>query len=130
MYLRFEVDEKDRRSGREKGVFAAMDFLLENESLYEYEHDMEKEIYAWFKKNLKVPKVQSSNSNYHTNPRAISWFKSSASQHIDKMRQYIQILESHDLKVKQLSTTRPGKIVYEDEHQIAAIPFNNTFRES
>ncbi len=128
MYLRFEIDEKDEMSGREKGIFIAMDILLENGSLYEYEQEIEKEIYAWFKKNLKVPKVQSSKSGYHAKPRSISWFKNSATEHIDKMRQYAQILEAHDMAVKQLTTERPGNIVYEDEHQIAAIPFNDTFK--
>ena len=128
MYLRFEIDEKDDVSGREKGIFMAMDILLEDGSLYEYEQDLEKELYSWFKKNLKVPKVQSSKSGYHAKPRSISWFKSSATEHIDKMRQYAQILESHDMSVKQFATDRPGNIVYEDEHQIAAIPFNDTFK--
>lgn len=128
MYLRFEIDEKDDISGREKGIFMAMDILLEDGALYEYEKELEKEIYAWFKKNLKVPKFQSSKSGYHAKPRSISWFKSSAKEHIDKMRQYAQILESHDLSVKQITTERPGNIVYEDAHQIAAIPFNDTFK--
>lgn len=130
MYLRFEVDEKDEVSGREKGIFIAMDMLLENGSLYEYEQEIEKEIYAWFKKNLKVPKVQSSKSGYHAKPRSISWFKSSATEHIAKIRQYALILETHDMTVKQMTTERPGNIVYEDEYQIAAIPFNDTFKQN
>ena len=128
MYLRFEVDEKDEVSGRAKGIFIAMDTLLENGSLYEYEQEIEKEVYAWFKRNLKVPKVQSSKSGYHAKPRSISWFKASAIEHIEKMRQYSQILESHDMSVNQITTERPGNIVYEDEYQIAAIPFNDTFK--
>jgi len=128
MYLRFEIDEKDDVSGREKGMFMAMDTLLVNGDLYTYEQELEKEIYAWFKKHLKVPKVQSSESGYYARPRSISWFKSSATEHIEKMRQYAQIIESHDIPVKQLSTDRPGNIVYEDEYQIAAIPFNDTFK--
>lgn len=128
MYLRFEIDEKDDVSGREKGIFMAMDILLENKALYGYERELEEELYGWFKKNLKVPKVQSSKSGYHAKSRSISWFKSTATEHIDKMRQYAQILESHDLAVRQLTTERPGNIVYEDEHQIAAIPFNDTFK--
>ena len=128
MYLRFEIDEKDDISGREKGIFMAMDILQENDSLYSYERELEDELYSWFKKNLKVPKVQSSGSGYHARPKSISWFKSSATKHIEKMREYAQILESHGLTVKQVTTDRPGNIVYEDEHQIAAIPFNDTFK--
>ena len=88
---------------------------------------LETEIYNWFKKNLSVPHVQSSSSNHYAKPKAISWFKDSAKDHIEKMRQYAQILESHDYPIKQLLTDRPGKVLYEDEFQIAAIPFGDTF---
>jgi len=41
------------------------------------------------------------------------------------MRQYGQILEAHDYPIKQLVTDRPGKILYEDKFQIAAVPFGD-----
>lgn len=113
----------------ERGIFIAMDALLESNALYGYERDLEKELYSWFKKNLKVPDVQSSKSGCHVKPRSISWFKSSATQHTGNMRQYSQILESHGVRVKQVATDRLGNIVYQDEHQIAAIPFNDTFKK-
>lgn len=127
MYLRFVVSQKDKESGRNMGVFMAMDALHEEKALYDYEIELEEEIYQWFKKNLKVPKVLSSSSNHYSKPSAISWFKSTAKVHIDKMRQYVQILEAHEVIVSQIMTERPGDIVYEDEYQIAAIPFKDTF---
>lgn len=127
MYLRFAVNQKDKESGRNMGVFMAMDLLHEETALYEYEIALEEESYQWFKKNLKVPKVLSSSSNHYSKPGAISWFKSTANVHIEKMRQYVQILEAHEVMVSQIMTDRPGDIVYEDEFQIAAIPFNDTF---
>ena len=75
-----------------------------------------------------IPKEQASTSNYYSKPNSISWFKTTASEHIEKMRQYIQILQSHNVTVNQVITERPGNIVYEDEHQIAAVPFNDTFK--
>ena len=128
MYVRFVVDKHDEVSGRSMGIFMAMDELLENGSLYEYEKELEDELYKWFKKNLKVPKAQSSKSNYHSKPMAISWFKDTANEHIDKMRQYAEILEAHQISVTQIVTERPGNVVYEDKQQIAAIPFNDTFK--
>lgn len=44
------------------------------------------------------------------------------------MREYAEILKSHGLEVKQLVTDNPGKIVYDDKYQIAAIPFKDTFK--
>ena len=129
MYIRFAIEQKDNESAQKMGVFMAMDMLYEKDKMYSYEQGMESELYNWFKKNLKVPKVQSGNSsNYYRKSGAISWFKSSAKEHIEKMRQYSQLLEAHDINVQQLTTTKPGVIVYEDPYQIAAIPFKDTFK--
>lgn len=128
MFLRFEIEEKDQDSGHKMGLFSAMGELVHDGVLYEYEIDLEKEIYSWFKENLKVPRVQASDSAYYAKPGAISWFKNSAIDHIDKMRQYAQILDAHGVSVLQVKTDRPGNIVYEDKYQIAAIPFNDTFK--
>ena len=128
MYLRFVVPENDEESGREMGVFTAGGILNDNGKLYDYEIKLRKQILTWFTNNLEVPDVQASESNYYAKPTAISWFKSSAATHISKMREYIEILKAHDIHVKQLVTERPGKIVYEDEYQVAAIPFKDTFK--
>ena len=128
MFLRFEIEETDLDSGRKMGLFSAMGELVQDGILYDYEIELEQEIYSWFKKNLKVPRVQASNSAYYSRPDAISWFKSSAVEHIDKMRQYAQLLDAHGVLVLQVKTERPGNIVYEDKYQIAAIPFNDTFK--
>jgi len=57
----------------------------------------------------------------------LACFINPAKEHIEKMRQYGQILEAHDYPIKQLVTDRPGKILYEDKFQIAAVPFGDTF---
>ncbi len=126
MYLRFVVFRMDETSQVEQGVFMAMDELRHGNVLYPYEIELEKELFKWFNKNLKVPGTITDKYGYGT--KAISWFKDSAYEHIDKMRSFVQILESHEYKIKQLKTNRPGKIIYEDDYQIAAVPFNDTFK--
>ena len=126
-YVRFVIEERDEDSHENKGLFVAMESLVENNELYAWETAQEKAIYQWFTKNLNAPHVQSSTSNYYAKPKAISWFKDSAKEHIEKMRQYGQILEAHDYPIKQLVTDRLGKILYEDKFQIAAVPFGDTF---
>lgn len=128
MYIRFVIPENDSKSGREMGLFTAGGILVDNGELFDYEIKHRKELMKWFSKNLEVPDAQGSQSNYYLKPNSISWFKSSASLHISKMREYSEILKSHDIIIKQLVTDRPGNIVYEDEFQIAAIPFKDTFR--
>ena len=128
MYLRFVVPENDENSGREMGIFSAGGILDDEGRLYDYESKIRNSILSWFSKNLDVPTVQASESNYYSNPNAISWFKASAIDHIAKMREYVEILKAHDAQVKQLVTERPGKILYEDEYQIAAVPYKDTFK--
>ena len=128
MYLRFVVTENDEDSGRQMGLFSAGGVLNDKGHLYDYEVQIRNNILSWFSENLEVPDVQASESNYYANPNTISWFKSTAIDHITKMREYAEILKAHDIQVKQLKTERPGKILYEDEYQVAAIPYKETFK--
>src|SRR5689334_20494220 len=126
MYIRFSVTERDDVSGIGRGLFTALGVLSNRGALLEHEIELYQSTLKWFEKNLAVPRVLAG-SNYHNSPGAVSWFRDSATQHIYHMRQLAQILESHDIAVTQFATTRPGKVEYEDEYQIAAIPFRDTF---
>ncbi len=126
MYLRLSVREKDNISGVGRGLFTAMGILNSKHVLLEYEAELYAETLRWFAKSLLVPKVLSG-GNHHNRPGAVSWFKDTATEHIYRMRQLAKILEAHGISVTQYATTRPGNIEYEDEYQIAAIPFRDTF---
>jgi hypothetical protein len=39
------------------------------------------------------------------------------------MRELAAFLDNKDVHVEELMTERPGYTVYEDEHQVAAVPF-------
>lgn len=122
-FIRFVIPNQDPSSQQKQGVFMAFSELIDEKSLYQWELDAHNDAQNWFRDNLLVPDVQSK----YEKPFAISWFKSTASEHIKKMRQLTEILTAHEYDVEQLVTTRPGKIVYEDRFQIAAIPFKDTF---
>ncbi len=126
-YIRFVIDKKDQDSGRQMGLFMAMRELKDQNELYDYEEELVTELHHWFDLYLEAPPVQASESRYYSTPMAISWFKSSAVDHISKMREFGQILEAHDVYVTELITQRPGKILYQDKYQIAAIPYKDTF---
>jgi hypothetical protein len=126
LYVRFSVASRDDVSGIGMGLFTAMGILRDKDVLVEYEIELYENTLRWFAKNLAVPRVLGG-SNFHNRPTAVSWFKDTAVEHIGRMRQLGQILESHDIAVTQFSTDRPGKVQYEDQYQIAAIPFRDTF---
>lgn len=128
MFIRFVVQKLDQDSQKQQGLFHAMNELLDDGALMDYESEHEKELHKWFKRNLKIPKSFSKSNKTHAKAVAISWFKDSAIKQIRKMHEYAQILESHDYAVMRLTTSRPGYVVYEDEHQVVAEPYNDTFR--
>ena len=126
MYIRFVIQTKDNDSGHRQGLFQALAELKQADILKEKDLCKYKEIYNWFRNNLKAPCRFSRSAKPHAKNVAISWFKDMANEHIAKMHSLRQILEDYGISVDVIRTNRPGYIVYEDRHQIAAEPFNDT----
>ena len=53
-YVRFVIEERDEDSHENKGLFVAMQTLVENNELYAWETAQEKAICQWFTKNLNA----------------------------------------------------------------------------
>jgi hypothetical protein len=126
MYIRFVVDKLDCDSGKRQGLFQTIDELFEKNLLHKYEEDIVKEIRKWFSNHLEKPDSFTRSSTPHAINKAISWFKPTAKEHIDKMRQLTAIIEGHGIHVHVIRTDRPGYVVYEDEYQITAEPYSET----
>jgi hypothetical protein len=126
MYLRFVIHKNDADSGRRQGLFQALAAMDEEGLLLPYEQSQYEDIYAWFKKNLRKPRSFTRSTKPHAKKVSLSWFKDSAKEHIAKMHALKQILEAHGVVVDVIQTNRPGYVVYEDEFQVAAEPFNET----
>jgi hypothetical protein len=94
--------------------------------LLPHEQAKYEQVYEWFKKNLRAPRSFTRSSKPHAKKVSLSWFKDSANEHIAKMHVLKQILEAHGVVVDVIRTNRPGYVVYEDEFQVAAEPFNET----
>lgn len=84
MYVRFVVQGKDRNSNQRQGFFQAMGDLRDRGELFDHEEILYKEIYKWFGKNLRRPRRFTRSSRPHAKKVAISWFKGSATEHIQK----------------------------------------------
>jgi len=126
MYIRFIIQALDRESGKRQGFFQAMSDLEYEGVLLPHEQEVYNDIYNWFRKNLKKPTTLSKSSKPHAKNMALSWFKDSAKQHISKMRDLAYILESHDVQTEMIRTEKLGYVVYEDQFQITAEPYNDT----
>jgi hypothetical protein len=125
-FIRFVIPKLDDDSGRRQGLFQAAHILHGCGVLSRADHDRLEEIRHWFNQNLESPTRLALSSRPHAKAQALSWFKDSATQHIAKMREFQQILEHYGLAVHVIKAKRLGYVLYEDEFQIAAYPFQDT----
>jgi hypothetical protein len=126
MYIRFVDDQLDCDSGKRQGIFQVIANLQDKGVLYDYEDAIVKDIRKWFNKHLEKPESFNRSAKPHAKNKAISWFRLTATQHIEKMRQLTTIIEGHGIHVHTISTDLPGYIVYKDKDQITAEPYNET----
>jgi hypothetical protein len=126
VFIRFVVKDLDSSSGRRKGLFQAAKALRESSALSGDDYDRLENIRSWFNDHLDKPKRLSVSARPHSKAQALSWFKDTATEHIAKMREFQQVLERYGVAVEMIKSNRLGYVLYEDEFQIAAYPFNDT----
>lgn len=123
MFVRFVTSNRDGVSDQREGIFTALYALERAHELQPHGLAWSTEIEAWFDKNLRRPASFNWSSRPNAPTRAVTWLKVSAAEHVSKMRELAQLLEYKDIAVEELRTLKPGYIVYEDDYQVAAIPF-------
>lgn len=121
MFVRFVVSDRHEQSGELRGLFSALYRLQREGQLSTSETQWFEEIEAWFNKHLRAPDRLSSKPS--APKTAITWLKASANEHVRRMRELVTLLAHKDVLVEELKTDRPGYILYEDEYQVAAVPF-------
>jgi hypothetical protein len=103
-------------------VFQAAYRLRDQGLLADHEEDCFERLRRWFNRHLRVP----DRFSRPRRPHAICWFKATAAEHIGRVRELAAMLEHHGVRTEMLQTNRPGYVVYEDDHQVAAVPFRDT----
>jgi hypothetical protein len=122
MFLRFVPSDLDEESPQELGVFHAARNLRDSGLLSQHDEEILHEIRGWLNDNSSKPAKFTNAKPLHYRKNGISWFKTSAKDHIRKIREIIAVLESYDVSVRMIKTDRPGYVVYEDQFQVA-VPF-------
>jgi hypothetical protein len=97
-------------------LFRASTTLQECYGLPDYADEWLQESQRWFNMNLPVPRLRARQG------RPVFWFRTEANDCLVQIWNLVAIFNAEGLYVEQLTTLRPGHIVYRDDHQIAAIP--------
>ena len=120
MYIRFATLNLDADTGKEVGVLVAGHTLRDEGDLSVDDHRELRLCLKWFNDNLSVPSTETVYTVQ--DKRALSWFKPSAVEHIRRMWELKSVLDRHDIHVAVLKTNQPGKILFEDDLQLIALP--------
>ena len=114
MFIRFVVGGDDQHHRLLTGLVAEARLLRDRGELAAYEAANLEETYEWFNANLPCPPYSSSGWSRD----AVSWFKDSAKEAIQRMRELAVLLEAHGLMIRMLRSENPGKVLYEDRYQV------------
>ena len=114
-YLRFAAHDRHPESLRRAGIFVATYRALESGDI---EHALALRLRAyldWFGANLATPSLDEQ--------RAIFLFKSEAIECTRRMWDLIHALREIGVSIEMQVFEKPGRVVYEDALQVAAIPW-------
>lgn len=126
MFIRFVVLVRDQDSHRLTGVFHAAYQLRDRGVLDSREDSQCDALLEWFNRNLPIPIRFTRSRRLKAPSKAICWFKAKAGKFINRVQELVTLLERNGVPTEMLRTQRPGFVVYEDQYQVAAVPFRDT----
>ncbi len=121
--IRFVTTERHPPYGHRTGIFQTAYRLLREAPLVDSDRAEMRLLLDWFNDNLAEPDRLAGSRRSRGQTTAISWMRASAKEHVSQLRRLAEIIEGMDITVEELRTARPGYLLYEDEHQIVALPF-------
>ena len=114
-FVRLATSKIDPESHERQGVFTAAYELRHGPLLTKDDRRELKRLLTWFGLNLRAPR--------DVTPRAILWFRVEAVECIDKVWELVRLRGRYDVRFDAMTSDHPGSRAYEDERQVAAIPF-------
>jgi hypothetical protein len=126
--LRFVLTRPHPDTSVKDGLFGPAYDLRRGDQISVADQKILEDLLTWFEANLAIPERfnrTKSKGYYRRKTAGISWLKPSASEHLAKMRALAAVLEKNGHKVSQMSTRKPGCVIFEDDHQVVAEPFRS-----
>ncbi|MFJ5684392.1 hypothetical protein [Streptomyces sp. NPDC093099] len=123
-YVRFQGTVRGPR-GHFPGVFALANGLARQGVLTDEQWSFWRAGNDWYDANYPDPStIDPHVYDPELHPGAVAWFKTSApaAELIGRVDGYLEILTAHGVECHMIRSTDPGKVVYEDEYQVVAVP--------
>lgn len=121
-YVRFQ-GVRPHEAGHRPGIFFLVNGLARDGRLTPEQARFWRTNNDWYDAAYLTPsKVDPTVYDREVNPGAVAWFKHSARELIARVDGYLDILTAHGVAWERLSATDPGRIVYEDVHQVVVVP--------
>lgn len=122
LYVRFQSAVPNRH-GQFPGVFALANGLASDGRLSTPDYEWwraanDQANLAYVDPSTVAPQTFDS----ELNPGACAWFKSSATELLAMSQGYLNLLSRYEVPWVELHTDWPGRVVYEDEVQVVAVP--------
>lgn len=123
MFIRFASLRVDCDSGREMGVFHTAYRVKYSGLLDDIECEQLEALMEDFD-NLDAPSCYRDPSlRFKRKYAAICWFKPQSRRFTGSLWALVDFLKRQGIAMRQWRTHLPGRVLYEDEHQVAAVPF-------
>ena len=122
MVIRFASPHIDCDSGRETGIFQMAYRLKNSGRLKKDDHKELCGLLAVFEKELAVPTCYKRQIRESLRYKAICWLKNNSCEFTQSLWLMAWFLRERGVALQTIRTRRPGRVLYEDRHQIAAIP--------
>lgn len=89
-----------------------------------YDREQLEQLVGWFEEHLPVPKCLKQRGAR----RAICWFRPTATEMWEQAIQLKMVLAEYGVRVRRISTSHPGDVLYRDRWQVVATPWRGRRR--
>ncbi|MBU7597711.1 hypothetical protein JGS22_008785 [Streptomyces sp. P38-E01] len=121
-FVRFQGVEP-HPAGHRLGIFVLVNGLSREGRLTAEQEHFRRTNNAWYDAAYTNPShVDTTVYDRAVNPGAVAWFRNTSRELIARVDGYLDILAAHAVPWERLSSVDPGRIVYEDAHQIVVVP--------
>jgi hypothetical protein len=122
-FVRFQSPQASER-GINIGVFGLVNLLGRHGRLTPDDEQLRRERNRWFDDAYPDPStVDPTVYDHAVNPRAVAWFKQEAAADlVAATLEHCAILDRYDIAWERVESDEPGRVVYEDAHQVVVVP--------